>query len=113
MEFLRQVQGDEAAARLKGLGADFEWLTIDVGYGLFCADESVLNTLETELITYTAIACQGLHGPMAGHLGGLKRLNLSLEEAEGVTACAETVAKWEGQDPSPWPRVRDMMPDWK
>lgn len=68
-----------------------------------------------ELIAYTAIVCQGLrsHVPMANFLGGLKRLNLSLKEAEGVTACAEMVAKWTGQDTSSWPSVGDLIADWK
>lgn len=115
-DFLRQVYGDERAANMfEKWGGDFEWLTKDIVYGLFHADDSVFDTLETELITYTAIVCQGLrlHVPMANFLGGLKRLNLSLKEAEGVTACAEMVAKWAGQDTSSWPRVGDLIADWE
>ena len=97
---------DRAAALFTTWGADFEWLTKDVVYGMFYADDSVLDALETELITYTAIACQGLPTTVQNHLGGLLTMGLTLEEIEQVTACSELVARWAGYDMKSWPDVR-------
>ena len=109
-DFLIAVYGPERAANMfMGWGADMEWLTKDVVYGLFYADDGVLDMLETELITYTAIACQGLHVPLANHLGGLRRMGLSAAEAEGVTTCAKTVVQWVGKDTSGWRPVGEVI----
>ena len=68
--------------------------------------------VETELITYVSVACTNVFSSMGPHLGGLRKLGLRLEEAEGVTAAAEMVAKWSGLDTSKWPKVREVIPDW-
>ncbi|KAL9094133.1 MAG: hypothetical protein Q9165_003548 [Trypethelium subeluteriae] len=109
-DFLVAVYGPERAASMfTRWGEDMEWLTKDVVYGLFYADDGVLDTLETELITYTAIACQGLHVPLVNHLEGLKRMGLSAAEAEGVTECGKAVAQWAGQDTSAWRSVHEVI----
>src|ERR1700712_1749365 len=109
-EFLVAIYGSERAANMfTRWGADMEWLTKDVVYGLFYGDDGVLDMLETELITYTAIVCQGLHVPLINHLEGLKRMGLNMEEAQDVTACAKAVAQWAGQDTSAWRPVREMI----
>ena len=104
-DFLNSIYGpDRTDNMFKSWGANFEWLTKDVVYGMFFADSSVLDSKETELICYTAIVCQSL--PVQIHLGGLQRMGLSLEEIEGVTECAKLVAKWAGCDLGSWPHVR-------
>ena len=75
---------------------------------MFHADEHVFDTLETELIIYTAVACQGLPTTVENHLGGLLHMGLSVEETEGVTACAELVAVWAGCNMSAWPNMREV-----
>ena len=82
-------------------------------YGLLYCDGSMLDTVETELTVYASIACQKIFLPMGNHLGGLQRLGLSLEEAEGVTSTAKLVSNTTGQDTSSWPKVRDIIPDWE
>lgn len=109
-DFLKMIYGPERAAKLfTTWGADFEWLTKDVVYGMFYADESVLDWTETELITYMAIACQGLPTTVQNHLGGLLRMGLTVEEVEQVTACGELVARWAGYDMKSWPDVRAVV----
>jgi hypothetical protein len=108
-DFLRKIYGPEKLETMfKPWSANFEWLTKDVVYGIFHADDRVFGTLETELILYTAIACQGLRTTVENHLGGLLRMGLSVEEIEGVTACAELVARWAGYNMSAWPNVREV-----
>lgn len=112
-DFLVTVYGEERAAKFfDGWGVDAEFVSRDVCYGLIYADDGVLDFVETEVIIYTAIACQGLHVPLVNHAGGLKRMGLSLDEVEGVTACAKRVAEWAGQDTSAWRPVRDVL-DWE
>ncbi|TGO19732.1 hypothetical protein BPAE_0335g00030 [Botrytis paeoniae] len=108
--FLDAIYGSERTAGMfTKWGSDMEWLMKDVVYGLFYADDGVLEMEETELLTYTAIVCQGLPLTIVNHLAGLKRLGLNAEEAEGITKCAETVAQWVGQDTSAWRPVRDII----
>ena len=108
--FLTMLYGPERAANLfTTWGADFEWLTKDVVYGMFYADESVLDNLESELITYMAIACQGLATNVQNHLGGLLRMGLTVEDVEKVTECGEMVARWAGHDLKSWPDVRAVV----
>lgn len=76
---------------------------------MFYADDSVLDALETELITYMAIACQGLETTVRNHLGGLLRMGLSVEEVEGVTECGLMVARWAERDTTGWPDVRAVV----
>ncbi|QSZ30457.1 hypothetical protein DSL72_000011 [Monilinia vaccinii-corymbosi] len=102
-DFLDVIYGSErTAVMFTQWGADMEWLMKDVIYGLFYADDGVLDNLETELLTYTAIVCQGLPVTIVNHLMGLKRMGVNAAEAEGITKCAQAVAEWAGQDTSAW-----------
>ena len=93
-------------------GPDFAWLTKDIAYGLIYSDDAVLDTLETELVTYTSVAGLGVFPSMGVHLAALQKLGLGLPEAEGVTALAKMVYAWTGQDTGSWPKVMDMVKDW-
>ena len=73
---------------------------------MFYSDDSVLDLVESELITYIAIACLGLPPNVQNHLGGLLRMGLSVEQVEQVTECGEMVARWAGHDMRGWPDVR-------
>lgn len=97
---------DRAANFFATWGADFEWLTKEVVHGMFYADDAVLDFKESELITYMAIACQGLPATVQNHLGGLLGMGLSVEQVEQVTECGEMVARWAGYDMRNWPNVR-------
>ncbi|KAL9066446.1 MAG: hypothetical protein Q9161_007585, partial [Pseudevernia consocians] len=94
-------------------GQNFEWLTKDVVYGMFWGDHTVLDTVDTQLINYTAIVSQGLKVTVRTHLGGLSNMGLNLEEIEGVTKCGEIIAKWAGVDTAGWPDVKGIAADFE
>ena len=89
-------------AMWRSWGADFEWLTKDIVYGMFYGDDGVLGNVDTELITYTAIASLGLGVTVPNHVGGLLGMGLSVEEIEGVTECGRLVAEWSGMCSTTW-----------
>lgn len=111
VQFLKMLYGEDLDKIYQLWGAhapDFIWLSENIIYGLFIGEEVVLNTVESELITYTAIACQNL-GPTARiHLRGLRRCGVSLEDVENITKCAKIVAEWSGLDTSRWASITDM-----
>ena len=67
------------------------------------------RNLETKLLNYNGILCQGLNGsslnqppsflrgPLANHLHALRSLSLSLKEPNSVTAIVKQVAEWAGK----------------
>lgn len=87
---------------------DLEWLEKSIIYGLFLADDSILNPVEAVLVSLPAIMCQGLGGATIWHLRGLRRLGCSVEEVEGVQKVVEAVAIWAGRSTAGWPRVTDI-----
>ena len=97
VDFLHYLYSEEQmAAMWNSWGKDFEWLTKDIVYGMFYADDTVLDNVETELINYTAIVSLGLKVTVHNHLGGLMNMGLTLEEIEGVTKCGRLIAEWAG-----------------
>ncbi|KAI9774522.1 MAG: hypothetical protein M1840_002769 [Geoglossum simile] len=89
----------------------FQWVEEDIIYGLFLADFSVLDSIETQLVVLPAIMCQGLRGATQWHLRGTRRLGVSMEDVEGLQLCVETIARWAGKDTEGWARVRDIEAD--
>lgn len=47
---------------------------LTVVYGLYLSDFTYLTALETEVVAYTCITCQGLRGPGLWHVRGLGRV---------------------------------------
>lgn len=109
--FLKMLYGEdlEKIYRLWGAhAADFVWLSEHFIYGMFIGNTVVLSVVESELITYTSIACQNL-GPTARiHLKALRRCGISIEDVERITGCAKIIAQWHGQDTSNWASIRDV-----
>lgn len=109
-KFLHWLYDDEQMATMfTAFGADFEWLGKQVAYGMFFADDSVLDNLETELITYTAITCQALTLPIQPHLKALQSMGLSMTEIEQVTAGAKKIALWAGSETKGWPDIQMLL----
>lgn len=112
-----RVFGEEQAAKqYDNIGADIDWLFRDVYYGLLLSNEAVLNLVETQMMTCTALWCEGnplLRPLQVLHVGGLRNLDLRLDEAEGVFSAVESVARWVGKDTRSWLLVRQLVPDWK
>lgn len=114
---LRRLFGEEQVVKqFQNNGADIDWLFHDVFYGLLLSNNAVLSTVETQVMTCAALACEGslfLRPLLILHLGGLRNLGVRLEEAEAVMACVEMVAKWAGKDTGSWMSVRELVSDWK
>jgi len=87
---------------------DFEWLTKRVIYGLFLADHSILNTIETELVIVSAIMAQGLRAPSTWHVRGLRRLGVGLDVVERICEIIRTCGEWCGKDTQDWVRAREV-----
>jgi len=77
-------------------------------YGLFLSDHEVLSAVETELVTLSAIMCQGWAAPTVWHLRGLRRMGVSERDVELVQRAIEAVATWAGRSVEGWPRVGDV-----
>lgn len=114
---MHRVFGEEQAAKqLQTIGAGMDWLFRDVFYGLLLANEAILSTVETQMMTCAALACEGpilLRPLLTIHLGGLRNLGVHREEAEAVMRCVEMVAKWVGRDTGSWLPVRELVPSWE
>jgi hypothetical protein len=76
---------------------DFEWLEKRIIYGLFLSDHSILNEIETEVVTLSSIMAQGLRVPTLWHIRGLMRMGISMEDTERVCNVVKDVAKWAGK----------------
>lgn len=114
---MRRVFGEEQAAKqFQNIGPGMDWLFRDVFYGLLLSNDAILSTVETQMMTCAALACDGpllLRPLLIIHLGGLRNLGVHLEEAEAVMVCVEMVAKWVGTDIGAWLPVRELIPNWE
>ena len=98
----------------------FEWLEKSIIYGLFLSDHTelsdraVLNAIETELITLSAIMCRQSEGegggrsPTMWHMRGSRRVGVGKEDLAKVVECVEMVAEWANKDTGGWVRVEDV-----
>ena len=92
VEFLQAIYTPERYAVLfDNWGADMEWLTKDVVYGLFYGDEGTFDNRTTEVITFVGILSQGMPAPFTNHTAGLKRMGYMRTEVEGITHVAQLV----------------------
>ncbi|KIY00830.1 uncharacterized protein Z520_03496 [Fonsecaea multimorphosa CBS 102226] len=106
---------------------------IAIVYGLYLGDFSSLTPLETELVAFTSITCQGLRGPSLWHVRGLGRVlgargnddenpkmrrikdvvrGVKVAVARGVEFCGSEMVVRSGLDASDgrggWPNVGDV-----
>lgn len=113
---MRRVFGEEQATKqFETVGPNIDWLFREIFYGLLLSNEAVLGMVETQMMTCTALACEGLHVRplLVIHLGGLRNLGVRLEQAEAVMACVKRVAKWAGKDTGSWLSVKELIPGWE
>ena len=110
-KFIQQIYKENLSPIFSSWGSykpDFEWMEKAVIYGLFLSDHDLLSAVESELVTLSAIMCQGIAAPTLWHLRGLRRLGVSDDDVELVQRAIEAVAKWAGRDVQGWPRVTDI-----
>ncbi|KIW66715.1 hypothetical protein, variant [Phialophora macrospora] len=109
---------------------------LTIVYGLYLADFKYLSALETELVAFTSIICQGLRGPALWHVRGLGRVlgargsddeNEKMRRIKNVVRgvkvavsmvvefCGQEMVRRSGLDASNgglgWPNVGDVVRD--
>jgi len=87
---------------------DFDFISREITYGLYLSDHSILDPLDTELVTLAGIMIQNLPLETAWHLRGTRRVGVSVEDVELVQQCVEMVAKYGGARLHKVPRVADI-----
>ncbi|EME84349.1 uncharacterized protein MYCFIDRAFT_202985 [Pseudocercospora fijiensis CIRAD86] len=87
---------------------DFEWLSIEISYGLYLSDHSILGPVETEIIVLSGILMQNAARESAWHLRGTRRIGVSSEDVETIQQCIEKVADFCGWKLDKIPRVKDI-----
>ncbi|MCJ1267555.1 hypothetical protein MMC22_007440 [Lobaria immixta] len=111
-----RVFGEEQAMKqFENVGPNIDWLYRDIFYGLLLSNKVVLSMVKTQMMTCTALACEGLHVRLllVIHLGGLRNMGARLEQAEVVMLCVKMVAKWAGKDTGSWLSVKELIPGWE
>jgi alkylhydroperoxidase/carboxymuconolactone decarboxylase family protein YurZ len=87
------------------------WISTDISYGLFLADHTTLDIVESELVIMPAIMCQGLTSATKWHLRGCLRVGYTREEVECIQQAIEHVAETCGKQLKGMPRVWDILDD--
>ncbi|PVH74623.1 hypothetical protein DL98DRAFT_519158 [Cadophora sp. DSE1049] len=87
---------------------DFEFISRQITYGFYLSDHTILEPVETELVTLAGIMIQNLPLETAWHLRGTRRVGVSMEDVEIIQQCIEMVAKYGGAKMHKVPRVADV-----
>lgn len=67
--------------------AMLEWLSIEITYGLYLSDHSIIGPVETELVVISGIMMQNLKRETGWHLRGMRRIGISYDDVECVHQC--------------------------
>lgn len=67
------------------------WLSIEITYGLYLSDHSILDGVETELVVLSGIMIQNLPRETGWHLRGTRRIGVSHEDVETIQQCVSFV----------------------
>lgn len=70
---------------------DFEYISRQITYGLYLSDHTILEPVETELVTLAGIMIQNLPLETAWHLRASRRVGLSVEDIETVQQCVSVI----------------------
>jgi hypothetical protein len=92
--------------------ADFQWLEKGVVYGMFLADTRVLEQKVVSCLNIAGIMCQGLEAPTMWHVRGLRRLGVSVDDAEIVCEIVKRVAGefgGKGDAVDKWFKAKDVV----
>ncbi|KAH9836908.1 hypothetical protein Tdes44962_MAKER08388 [Teratosphaeria destructans] len=87
---------------------DFKWLSMEITYGLYLSDHSILDGIDTELVVLSGIMIQNLRRETGWHLRGTRRIGVSQEDVELIQQCIEKVAAFCGLNLNKVPRVKDV-----
>jgi hypothetical protein len=84
------------------------FISTEISYGLFLADHSIINLVESELVILPAIMCQNLPGPTLWHLRGYLRAGVSAVDTERIQQCIEMIARYAERPIDKIGRVEDV-----
>lgn len=73
------------------------WVTLNITYGLYLSDTTILSPQEMELVVLPAIMMQNLRDPTYWHLRASLRVGIEREEVEAVHRVIELVAEYGGR----------------
>jgi hypothetical protein len=96
MGWLRKIYSQNTDDTLAIFAAhkDFAWISQNITYGLYLSDRQVLDDLETEIVTLSAIMIQNLPKETHWHIRGIRRIGVSHDDTQVVWDSIQAVAKF-------------------
>ncbi|KAK5116710.1 hypothetical protein LTR62_007384 [Meristemomyces frigidus] len=88
-EWLAQIyrHNDTQTQEMMAAHKDLRWLSVEITYGLYLSDHSILDGIDTELVVLAGIMMQNLARETGWHLRGMRRIGVSLDDVEAVQQC--------------------------
>jgi hypothetical protein len=69
------------------------WLSIEITYGLYLSDHSILDEVDTELVVLSGIMIQNLKRETGWHLRGTRRIGVGYEDVETIQQCVSQILR--------------------
>ncbi|WPG98259.1 Hypothetical protein R9X50_00104700 [Acrodontium crateriforme] len=109
-DWLAQIykHNDSTTQEMMAAHKDIRWLSIEITYGLYLSDHSILDGVDTELVVLSGIMIQNLARETGWHLRGTRRIGVSFDDVEKIQQCIEKVAEFCGLRLTRVPRVKDI-----
>lgn len=63
------------------------WISLEITYGLYLSDHTILNGLETQLVVLPGMIAQNAANATNWHLRGTRRIGVSQEDVEKIHQC--------------------------
>lgn len=82
--------------RLMVTDAAAGWLSIEITYGLYLSDHTILDGIDTELVVLSGIMIQNLKRETGWHLRGTRRIGVSYDDVELIQQCVCPVRRSSG-----------------
>ncbi|KAK5138405.1 hypothetical protein LTR08_003466 [Meristemomyces frigidus] len=109
-QWLAQIyrHNDNKTKDMMAAHKDLRWLSVEITYGLYLSDHTILDGIDTELVVLSGIMLQNLPRETGWHLRGIRRIGVSFENVELIQQCIEKVAAFCGLQLTRVPRVKDI-----
>lgn len=69
-----------------------DWQAIEITYGLYLSDHSILGPVETELVVLAGIMMQNVASATGWHLRGMRRIGVSAEDLDKIQQCVSVIS---------------------
>ncbi|KAK4575316.1 hypothetical protein LTR86_001169 [Recurvomyces mirabilis] len=109
-DWLAQIyrHNDNKTAEMMAAHKDLRWLSVEITYGLYLSDHTILDGIDTELVVLSGIMIQNLSRETGWHLRGTRRIGVSYDDVESIQQCIEKIATFCGLQLTKVPRVKDI-----